>query len=50
MDAPLVRELDNRAAWALTRFADISDDEAQRSMLISVEELRTEREENDADE
>lgn len=37
MDAPIVHELETRAAWALTRFADITDEELHRLMLISVE-------------
>lgn len=51
MDAPLVRELEQRAAWALERFAGTSDDEVQRTLLGSLEDLsnqkRGEREPNE---
>lgn len=40
IDAPLVRELEDRAEWVLNRFSNISNDEVQRAMLISLEELR----------
>lgn len=39
MEAPLVRELEQRAAWALEQFAGVSDDDVQRTLLGSLDDF-----------
>lgn len=42
MEAPIVHELESRAAWALERFADSSEEELHRFVLGSPETMNTE--------